>query len=154
MTELRAIVVKTLIDDHPPLDHLGEYRDRPGPTDRTIDRTRSGHFKTGQYRYFVSTDPERAEENFERMEEYSRGDVVSYGIVAHARISVGGTVQTIKSGGIWGIPSDADPEYAADLAAEEVADLRDILEGLGVYVSEPVEAEWTQDSGFSGTVTA
>lgn len=53
------------------------------------------------------------------------------GIVAEAEITVAGVIQTITSGGLWGIESDSSDDYLREVADEELAALRDILVGLG-----------------------
>ena len=51
-----------------------------------------------------------------------------------ALVTVNGVVQTIKSGGLWGIESDSEEEYRREIEAEQVGELRAILESLGVEV--------------------
>jgi len=57
------------------------------------------------------------------------------GVRAEAQIATGGpkywTVQTVTSGGLWGIESDSDESYFDEVGAEELAALRTILEDLG-----------------------
>jgi len=37
----------------------------------------------------------------------------------------------ISSGGLWGIESDSDASYLADIAAEELSELREQLRAVG-----------------------
>lgn len=63
------------------------------------------------------------------------------GIRAVARILVPtgpaghGILQEVSSGGLWGIESDSDWAYQMEVAREELAALRGILETMGVDVS-------------------
>jgi hypothetical protein len=86
------------------------------------------------------------QEDFEdRRKEFERGDFSFVGVRAEAEIVVDGIVQTITSGGLWGVESDAGDEYIQSVAAEEYADLRKILKTLGVRTSElPAEVEQSQ----------
>jgi hypothetical protein len=67
---------------------------------------------------------------------YERGELTLYGIRAEAKIVVDEVVQTITSGGLWGIESDAGDDYFHEVAEEEYNDLRKILKTLGVATSE------------------
>lgn len=52
--------------------------------------------------------------------------------------NVGGTIQTIKTAGLWGIESDSKDEYIASLERSEVEYLFKMLASMGF----PVEGEW------------
>lgn len=75
------------------------------------------------------------DENEDRRQEYERGNFTFVGVVAEADLTVEGTTQTIRSGGIWGVESD-DKEYIESVADDEYADLRKILKTMGVATSE------------------
>ena len=71
-----------------------------------------------------------------RMERLNAGDWCFIGIRAEAKYSVGNSragylQQTITSGGLWGIESDSDASYLADVESEELAILRAQLEEIG-----------------------
>jgi hypothetical protein len=72
----------------------------------------------------------------DRKASYDRGDFSFVGIRAEAQMTVDGIVQTIVSGGLWGIESDADAGYIQEVAGDEYNDLRKILKTLGVPTSE------------------
>jgi len=81
----------------------------------------------------------------DRKEAFQRGDFSFVGIRAEAEITVDGILQTIVSGGLWGVESDAGDPYIAEVAGEEYTDLRRILKTLGVPTSElPTEVEQSQ----------
>jgi hypothetical protein len=75
-------------------------------------------------------------QDYERMESANRGDWCFLGIRAEAEISIPSgpgysTLQTIHSGGLWGIESDSDKSHFAETEANELADLRTQLYALG-----------------------
>jgi hypothetical protein len=74
-------------------------------------------------------------QDYARMESLYRGDWCYIGIKAEAKISIPSgnysTLQTIHSGGLWGIESDSDKSYFAEVQADELADLRAQLSALG-----------------------
>jgi hypothetical protein len=84
----------------------------------------------------------------DRREAFRRGDFSFVGVRAEAEIVVDGITQTIVSGGLWGIESDAGDPYILEVANEEHNDLRRILKTLGVPTSElpanvdPKQIEW------------
>jgi hypothetical protein len=115
-----------------------------------------GDMERGEYRYFnpsfnyVSSmgkiqdglTPEDVRkytlQDYERMERANRGDWCMVGVKAVAEISIpstsiyhSSTLQTIHSGGLWGIESDSDKAYFAEVEKDELADLRTQLRALG-----------------------
>lgn len=76
----------------------------------------------------------------DRLEAYNRGSFYYVGIKATAEIviPVGDLhiLQTITSGGLWGIESDSGEEYIRETADEEIKQLYDILQQLNVDVSD------------------
>jgi len=76
------------------------------------------------------------EEFADRLQEYRRGDFYFEGCWAEAKILVNGVVQTVRSGGLWGIESDGDSAYKASVEAEEKVALAEILASLGFTAEE------------------
>jgi hypothetical protein len=71
-------------------------------------------------------------QDYERMESLNHGNWGFIGIRAEAEISVSADMaQEITSGGLWGIESDSDKNYFAEVEKEELASLRDQLTALG-----------------------
>lgn len=70
-------------------------------------------------------------QDFDRMESLYAGNWSYIGIRAEAKIVVNGTIQTISSGGLWGIESDSDESHFAEVGADELADLRTTLHEMG-----------------------
>lgn len=72
----------------------------------------------------------------DRKEEYERGDFSFVGVRAEADVVVEGVLQTLTSGGLWGIESDSGKEYVEETGAEQWNELRQILKSIGVATSE------------------
>ena len=90
-------------------------------------------------------DPDTSFLDDETKKRFQHGDFTFVGIRAEAEITVDGITQTIVSGGLWGVESDAGDEYIKEIAGEEYNDLRKILKTLGVPTSElPTEVEQGQ----------
>ena len=80
-------------------------------------------------------------QDYDRMESLNRGNWCFIGIRAEAEIAVSidphkrtnttWTLHEITSGGLWGIESDSDKDYFAEVEKEELASLRDQLTALG-----------------------
>jgi len=97
------------------------------------------------FRYFNSgsvdksnTDEENrtyAMQDYKRMTDYGNG-WACVGVRAEARIAIpngngSATLQTIKSGGLWGIESDSGDDYFTEVGNDELADLKTQLHALG-----------------------
>ncbi len=93
-------------------------------------------------------DPELDAWNEIRREQLDRGAFSYIGIYATAEVMVcpglgqmgRHEVQDIRSGGLWGIEDDSNPAYLMDVAQEELDDLREQLEALGIPAEEVTEA--------------
>jgi hypothetical protein len=72
----------------------------------------------------------------ERREAYQNGDFSFVGVRAEADVVIGGVIQTLTSGGLWGIESDSGKEYIEEVAGEEYGQLRKILTEVGVPTKE------------------
>jgi hypothetical protein len=129
-------------------DLISEYEER--------DCDCGGHnYNSREYRYFnpsfnyVGKDgtlhetPENirkyTRQDYDRMESLNNGHWCYIGIRAEAEIAVPGgrgpdgcaTIQRISSGGLWGIESDSDKSYFADVQKEELSELKSQLLALG-----------------------
>lgn len=137
-TRFESVKIERMIDDNPDFSWIGEYTSAPGPDDRTIDREERGDCGRGEYRYFVATNsaedtgnPNSVEQDYERMEDYNRGGWCFVGIRAVAVVYVNNVKQELSSGGLWGIESDSDNSYFAEVGREQLEELRGILQTLG-----------------------
>lgn len=116
--------------------------------DAEPDREYRGHgLESGSYVYFnpvwqnyadgkgnladEKEDMRYMRQDFERMESYHRGEWGMVGVYARASITVAGIIQTVQSGGLWGIESDSDESYFAEIEAEQLSELVTVLEELG-----------------------
>jgi len=108
-----------------------------------------GYYTRNQYPYFNPnaqnyTDLPHEEiirccsANYERAEALDREAWCFIGIRAQAEITIdenhhrsSWAVQTIHSGGLYGIESDSDPDYLSEIEKEELDELRSILTSLG-----------------------
>ena len=71
-------------------------------------------------------------QDYKHIEGLNRGDWCFVGIIAKAEIVTGtGTIQIIRSGGLWGIESDSDESYINEIRNEQVNELSHELESLG-----------------------
>lgn len=80
-------------------------------------------------------------------------DYVCIGIRASATVVVNGTIQTLKTPGLWGIAAESDSGYLSSVAEEELRELTGILDGLGIERRSVVTATWADDAPASGDVT-
>lgn len=76
-------------------------------------------------------------EDKERLESYG-DDWHMIGMWAQAEVVVDGVVQTIRSGGLWGIESDSNKEYLMEIAREEYNALKGILRKMGFKKIPPM----------------
>ena len=135
---IERVIVEHIPDDNTDLSHLGEYTNSPGYKNEAIDRKERGDMGKGEYRYFVpgmtgeeTGNPDSPEQDYQRMENYNRGDWQMIGIRASAEIVVDGVCQTITSGGLWGIESDSGADYFSEVGRDELGQLRGLLAELG-----------------------
>lgn len=74
-------------------------------------------------------------QDFERMESLNDGSECFLGISADAEYSIdspnGSPIQTVTSGGLWGIESYSDASYFAEVEKEQLAELREQLAAIG-----------------------
>ena len=68
--------------------------------------------------------------NKDRLESYGNS-WVHIGIYATAEINAAGTIQEIRSAGLWGIESDSDQEYLKQTELEQLEELKDQLKEFG-----------------------
>lgn len=155
---IREIQIKTVIDNDVDLSYLGEFTHHAGPEDRTIDRFERGMPSDSAHRYFVAAhgpeetgNPASVEQDWVRMEAYG-DEWWCLGIKAVAQVEVNGTVQTLSSAGLWGVQSDAPADYLSEIASNELAELCDTLETLGIEVPAGLEVEWNENAPVRETV--
>ncbi len=124
-------------DEDPDTSYLGEYSNTPGPI--AIDRKERGDMERNEYQYFnpamsgeETGNPDSPEQDYQRMEALQKGNWHYLGIIAKAEVQLtSDSVQTLHSGGLWGIESDSGKEHFKEVAAEELASLRTELDAIG-----------------------
>lgn len=133
---LQNISIVWAVDTYPDLSYIGEYAVtwKPG----AIDREELGDMRHGEFRYFVPAmtgeetgNPDSPMEDYRRMEKFNRGDWWCEGCRAVAEVVIGGVLQKITSGGLWGIESDGGDEYKNEIAVEQYNELVEILLEMG-----------------------
>lgn len=138
--KILSVTIQHKVDDSPDKSWIGKYSNAAGDDDKTIDREERGDAGRGEYRYFIAANSGEetgnaasVEEDYKRMESYNRGDWCFYGIIAKAQVQLArhSTIQTIRSGGLWGVESDSGDDYLNEVADEELAHLRGELEAIG-----------------------
>ena len=149
-----SVSVVTREDCNPDFSYLGDWSNEPGPTDRTIDRGEGAG--RGCYRYFIAANsaeetgnPDSVRQDYERAEAYARGDWYYTGIIAQAEITLPGSdvIQRIRSGGIWGVESDAG-DYLKEVERDELNALRVELEAVG-FGKRAIDAAFNNVSNVS-----
>lgn len=150
--KIESVRIEHKCDESPDTSYLGEYSDTP--SDFAIIRRgeQAGEFvrdvetmpaKGREYRFFnpacgnyKGETPEDIRkyclQDYHRMESLNNGQWCFIGVIAKAVLIVGDTTQTIRSAGVWGIESDSDDNYLASVANDELAQLREQLELLGL----------------------
>lgn len=101
-----------------------------------VERGRSyRYFNTAQNDSSLTTAEirEYAQQNYKRMTGLNNGDWCFIGIGAEAEVqsNAGGSIQTITSGGLWGIESDSESSYFTEIESEQLAELKSELSALG-----------------------
>ncbi len=92
--------------------------------------------ETDKKAYWNKAMRSNAQQDYNRMEAYGRGEFGFLGIMATADIAVptapgNATVQHITSGGLWGVESDSGDTYLTEIEQEQVSELKEQLTALG-----------------------
>ena len=109
-------------------------RKKSAPTVQEI-RVRVMHDEDPDTSFFDSGDPEYKDQDEDRRKQYERGDFSFVGVRAETDVDIQGVLQTLTSGGLWGVESDGKV-YIEEVAAEEYNDLRKILISIGVSTAQ------------------
>lgn len=126
--------------------------DTPPPRRRVVAApARKPPAELRSIRVVVEHDPDpdvsflEGDEFDERRAAFERGEFDFVGVRAEAEVVIEGVVQTLTSGGLWGVESDSGEEYIAEIAVEEYEQLRKVLKTVGVPTSElpqGIEKDW------------
>jgi hypothetical protein len=155
--KIEEIKIITVPDECPDFSYLGEYNNWGNDWDICCHcgeyvhnhledcprSTRSLNFFTpyaGGEPQGSETYKEYGKRDFERMEDYNNNGWSFIGIKAVATVSysIGNgdrQLETLESGGLWGVESDSG-EYLNEVAADELLYLKGHIAQFGVDVSE------------------
>jgi hypothetical protein len=81
---------------------------------------------------YLFQDPEYKEQDQERLDAFNRGDWSMVGVRAEVEVAIAGTVQTIRTPGVWAVESDSSQSYFNELGTQEYAELLVILAEMGI----------------------
>lgn len=142
MKKITKITLRKIPDHDADTSYLGEFSQTPG--DFAIDQGEQPRI----LRYFNAANVENMEQarsNYDRVMEFENGDVTHYGIRADAEIATsrnGGKswlLNTIRSGGLWGIESDSDQDYFDEVGQDALSELKETLKVMG-FIDEAINA--------------
>jgi hypothetical protein len=141
MKKINKIIIKHIPDYEADLSWIGTFDDEP--KDEFAIKHNGGR---EQYAYFnpqkgAVENKKQAKRDYERMMAYDRGEWGMVGIKAEAEtaISIGNgcwKLDTITSGGLWGIETDADEKFHNEIEQEQLAELKDYLKEYGFTDSD------------------
>ena len=148
-------MVRRECDPDPDTSYIGEFSHR-AETEFAINHREHAESRHGDYPWFnpgsVETfDPkaswntsgtreeweramrQNAAADYKRACDLNNGEFHYCGVSARAEVQLQthGAIQTLCSGGLWGIETDSDDSYFAEVAAEELNDLRGTLKAAG-----------------------
>ena len=92
-----------------------------------------GTIPSGRPSALVALDLAYIVQDYQRHESYNNQNWCCLGIIAKAKVQLadGSLMQTIRSGGLWGIESDSGDEYFAFVEHDELAQLGSELTAMG-----------------------
>lgn len=150
------ITIKQTVDESPDLSTLGQFTDTADEWAIVREGEHAGEYVANlpdeaelpqrgrEYRFFkpyAGGEKEGTDDyqkyglqDWERAEGLGRGDWCYVGISARLEYTNGpaGIVQTLRSGGLWGVESDSGADYLASVAKEELDNLRREAEAIGI----------------------
>jgi hypothetical protein len=137
------IEVRWEMDEYPDLSYLDMYtmEDHLKKLKKCSSATR--HALCEKYGSLRKTAQHYYEEEQYRIESYNDGNWCMLGCYALCKVYIPQgekyfSMQTFRSGGLWGIESDSGREYTRSVEQTEIEDLKSILVALGI---EPGEVE-------------
>jgi hypothetical protein len=142
--QIVSVRIEQKPDESPDFSFLGSYSNEP-KNQFSIERENAG---SREYKWFNPCDENYAgldtatiktycAQYYARMESYNRGEWQMIGVIAKAEIRNPQTdcVQTIRSGGLWGVESDAG-DYLKEIAREQLSELKTELMALNKGIGE------------------
>jgi hypothetical protein len=136
MKKLKSITAKREIDTDADLSFLGTFSDTKG---RFAVKHSDGPRTLKWFNADNVSNMKDARLQYKDMMEFENGNRSMMGVFAVAKLLINGTIQTIRSAGLWGIDSSSDEKYFNDIEIEEVFTLIDMLRELG-FTEQEIEA--------------
>jgi len=146
LKKIFKIKVERIVDKFPNTSWMGEFGNKAKSDYAINHRERGGANREFEwfnppienYKGESEADTRKyCERDYDRMLALSNGDFCFIGIKAEAEVGIsldGGKtykLDTLTSGGVWGIESDSGESYLAGFEREELADLRQTLLAYG-----------------------
>lgn len=136
MIKIETIRVERLPDYDCDLSWIGEFGNAIPDGKFGVKHDGDRH----SYPYFISCNAEnkkQAQQDYERIMQFENGNVGALGIKATAEIRTSDNGKDwlcnhVSSSGLWGIESDSGEEYLREIEDEQVAELRSVLNQLGI----------------------
>lgn len=91
------------------------------------------------------------QQDSERLERYNAGYWCMYGIRAECEYYLpnddgsSAIVQTLTSGGLWGIESDSEKSYFEEIGRDELAQLKKHCDQLGIAYDDKTPVVWSDE---------
>ena len=134
--KVESVKINWIIDEYPDISYL-ESSIKNGVVD-------SCRYTQEDY----EEDPEQVKQwirqDTQRLNSYG-DDWVNYGCMAEAVVSYpiskqgDRRLETLTSGGLWGIESDSDDSYKTEIAKEQIEELKDHLKRFNIRINNKVE---------------
>jgi hypothetical protein len=141
-SKILGVAIQRKVDESPDTSWLGEYSST-ATSEFSRNREARGEMGRNEFQWFnpcvenyegctVEQKREYTERDYQRMERLNAGDWCFIGIIAKAEVQLAGDlVQTLHSGGLWGVESDGEPENLRTIAKEQLAELSAQLVAAG-----------------------
>ena len=140
-TTIKRIIIKKEVDNDTDLSHLGSFSNEKGKY--AIEHSLGDSRTLNYFNADNVEDMQQAQQNYKRIMQYENGSVCDYGITAYAKLStdqdtvpVSFLINTISSGGLWGISSDSEQSYIKSVGKEQLIELKKVLLSLGFTKKE------------------
>jgi hypothetical protein len=133
--EIVHVYIDHLTDEDPDYSYFGEFSDKPGKfaIHHSNDPRTCTYFNANED---TCETQEHAQQHYERMLAYERGEWHYVGIQARADIATPCDSNSrlhndITSGGVWGVESDSGIDHMQELETGQLNELKEALVHLG-----------------------
>ena len=144
------IEIKRIVDEHPDLSFLETTPEYHYGADGSNWRHVSEEDKQrviSQYGSIWNACVEYTKQDKKRLDDYNRGiwEMIGIRAVATIHIPVNGDtvkIQSIDSGGLFGIESDSSDDYIKDIGREQIAEVKNYLRILCIDGIDDCNINW------------